>query len=76
MQWLRSILYPLSSVWVHSFLFIDKKLMRKSHPISVDELSQALELTDKAELSDEKNMLQGIIRFGEETAKEVMTPRL
>ena len=44
--------------------------------MSVDELSQALELTDKSEISEETNMLEGIIRFGEETAKEVMTSRL
>ncbi len=50
--------------------------MRKNHNISVDELSHALELTDKAELSEENNILEGIIRFGGETAKEVMTSRL
>jgi len=36
----------------------------------------ALELTDKAELTEENNILEGIIRFGGETAKEVMTSRL
>ena len=55
---------------------MNKRFTRKSHNISVDELSQALELTDKAELSDENNILEGIIRFGGETAKEVMTSRL
>ena len=50
--------------------------MKKSHNISVDELSHALELTDKAELSEENNILEGIIRFGGETVKEVMTSRL
>ena len=35
-----------------------------------------LELTDKAELTEENNILEGIIRFGGETAKEVMTSRL
>ena len=39
-------------------------------------MSQALELTDKNEISEESNILEGIIRFGGETAKEVMTPRL
>ena len=42
----------------------------------MDELSHALELTDKAELSEENNILEGIIRFGGETVKEVMTSRL
>lgn len=44
--------------------------------MSVNELSQALELTDIQETPEENNMLEGIIRFGEETAKEVMTSRL
>ena len=34
-----------------------------------------MELTDKEDIKDEQSMLQGIIRFGDETAKEVMTPR-
>ena len=49
---------------------------QKNHNISVDELSHALELTDKAEISEENNILEGIIRFGGETVKEVMTSRL
>ena len=43
--------------------------------MSVDDLEQALELTDKNDIKDEQGMLQGIIRFGDETAKEVMTSR-
>jgi CBS domain protein len=34
-----------------------------------------LQLTDKSDIKDERKMLQGIIRFGDETAKEVMTSR-
>lgn len=61
---------------VRSTSFLNKHMVRKNHNISVDELSHALELTDKAELSEENNILEGIIRFGGETAKEVMTSRL
>ena len=43
--------------------------------MSVDDLEQALELTDKDDIKEEEKMLQGIIRFGDETAKEVMTSR-
>ena len=74
---LRSAFWPLSSMLVRSSFFINKVAQsKKTHNLSVDELSQALELTDKNEISEESNMLEGIIRFGEETAKEVMTPRL
>ena len=72
----RSLFYPLSSVLVRSTSFLNKHFSRKNHNISVDELSHALELTDKAEISEENNILEGIIRFGGETAKEVMTSRL
>ncbi|KAA6316247.1 Magnesium and cobalt efflux protein CorC, partial [termite gut metagenome] len=73
---LRKIFYPLSSLLVNSSTFFNKRFIRKKHNISVDELSRAFELTDKEQLTEEKNILQGIIRFGGETAKEVMTPRL
>ena len=50
-------------------------VQKKSHVLSVDDLEQALELTDKDDIKDEQSMLKGIIRFGDETAKEVMTSR-
>lgn len=74
--WLRRFFAPLSSLLVHSSFFINKFISKKSQNISVDQLSQALELTDKNEISEESKMLKGIIRFGEETVKEVMTPRM
>ena len=33
-------------------------------------------MTDKTELSEDSNILEGIIRFGDETVKEIMTSRL
>ena len=73
---LSYVFKPISSVLVSSTVFINKIAYKKPQGLSVDELSQALELTDKDEISEESNMLEGIIRFGEETAKEVMTSRL
>ena len=69
---------PISNVLVRSALGVGRIAQKynKKANLSVDELSQALELTDKDEISEESNMLEGIIRFGEETAKEVMTSRL
>ncbi|WP_321480865.1 gliding motility-associated protein GldE [uncultured Bacteroides sp.] len=73
---LRTFFYPLSSAMVRSTGFLNRHFIRKNKNISVNELSHALELTDKAELSEENRILEGIIRFGGETAKEVMTSRL
>ena len=50
-------------------------MQKENHVLSVDDLEQALELTDKNDIKAEQKMLQGIIRFGDETAKEVMTSR-
>lgn len=74
---LRTVFWPVSSVLVRSSFFLNRlSQKKKTRNLSVDELSQALELTDIQDTSEESNMLEGIIRFGEETAKEVMTSRL
>nr|WP_320038214.1 gliding motility-associated protein GldE [uncultured Bacteroides sp.] len=67
---------PIVLILIRSNTYTNKYLARKSYGLSVDELSHALELTDKEDLSDEKQILEGIIRFGGETAKEIMTSRL
>ena len=72
---LRKVFYPVASVLIRSGIWASKVVQKESHVLSVDDLEQALELTDKEELKDEKNMLEGIVRFGDETAKEVMTSR-
>lgn len=72
---LSKLLRPFSSILMRSGVLAEKVSPKESHKLSVDELEQALELTDKDEIKDEKSMLQGIIRLGDETAKEVMTSR-
>ena len=72
---LRRLFHPLSSILIHSGSLVGKMLQQENRVLSVDDLEQALELTDKEELKDEQNMLEGIVRFGDETAKEVMTSR-
>lgn len=72
---LRRVFYPLSSILIRSGVLAEKVKLKENRTLSVDELEQALELTDKDELKEEKNMLEGIVRFGDETAKEVMTSR-
>ncbi len=72
---LRFVFKPLISVFVRTSLFIT--LDRTAHNISVNRLSQALGLTDiDNETRNENKMLEGVIRFGKETVKEVMTPRI
>ncbi|MBQ7425844.1 MAG: gliding motility-associated protein GldE [Prevotella sp.] len=72
---LSKVFYPLSEILIKTGLLAGKVVQKENHVLSVDDLEQALELTDKEELKEEKNMLEGIVRFGDETAKEVMTSR-
>ena len=73
---LRKIFWPLETILIRSGAFAERVVQNKdSRQLSVDELEQALELTDKDDIKNEQSMLQGIIRFGDETAKEVMTSR-
>lgn len=72
---LRKLFWPMETVLIRSGSLAEKAAPKESRQLSVDDLEQALELTDKNDIKDEQSMLQGIIRFGDETAKEVMTSR-
>ena len=71
----RRLFWPIETILFKSGAFAEKVIQKENRQLSVDELEQALELTDKEEIKDEQSMLQGIIRFGDETAKEIMTSR-
>lgn len=85
MRWMRfsiggvrammGLFSPLSSILVRSSGIVKKVVTKKQHDVTTDELSQALEITD-VKTTDDKEMLEGILRFGDTTAAEVMTPRV
>lgn len=67
--------YPLSSVLVKSSGVLNKIVTKKRENLTADDLSQALELTD-VKAKDDKDLLEGILEFGDTTASEIMTPRV
>lgn len=73
---LSRLLTPFSTLLVRSTRFTERLSKKQNFSLSVDELEQALELTDTKEISEQKNMLEGIIRFGDETVKDIMTSRM
>lgn len=75
---LRKVFYPLSSVLVKSTAIIDKRIAHKGHDISIDDLSEALELTtsDNSTPEEERKILKGIVKFGDIAVKEIMRPRI
>lgn len=69
------LFWPVSSVLINSTHLINKKLQRKKSNISIDELSDALELTEVS-LTEEKNILKGIVKFGNIDVSEIMRSRV
>jgi gliding motility-associated protein GldE len=67
-------LYPLSNYLVNSTSLITKRLVKR-RKITLDELSDALNLTSN-EIKEDKNILKGIIKFGNIDAKEIMKSRI
>lgn len=65
----------LSKPLIRSTSFINKRFTHKLAALSMDDLSQALEVT-KVDGREEKKMLEGIITFGGKTVQEVMTARV
>lgn len=72
---LTTIFSPLSRLLVSSTSIVRRVVTQSAPKISADDLSQALELTD-VRTDDDKEMLEGILEFGDTAAGEVMTPRI
>ena len=67
---------PVNSVLIFSTSFINNRIHAYNNHISVDELSQALELTSKTELKDDTEILKGIVKFGNKSVVEIMRSRV
>jgi len=71
----RRLFWIFESILLRSGFLASKVIKNDQQMLSVDELEHALELTDKNDIKEEQKMLQGIVRFGDETVREVMTSR-
>ena len=73
---LQRLFYPVSSFLIFVTSLLDKVIKPQSHNISVDELSQALELTTDQDMPEEDHkILQGIVKFGNTDVKQIMQSR-
>ncbi|WP_026703528.1 gliding motility-associated protein GldE [Flavobacterium soli] len=74
---LDKLLSPVSLPMRSLTIYLQKKLGKQKSNFSVDQLSQALELTSSEETSsDEQKILEGIVSFGNTDTKQVMSPRI
>jgi gliding motility-associated protein GldE len=74
---LDKLLSPISIPMRQSTIYLHNKLGKQKTNFSVDQLSQALELTSSDETSlEEQKILMGIVTFGNTDTKQVMSPRI
>ena len=73
----RYVLFLFNKPMSKSMSYLISYLSINSKQLSVDELSQALELTDSGETTvEEKKILKGIVNFGNLETRQIMCPRL
>lgn len=72
---MMALLSPFSSLLERSTTIVNKVVKKGDDDVTADDLTQALAITD-VQAGDDKEMLEGILKFGDTTASEVMTPRV
>mgnify|MGYP003644575802 FL=1 len=71
------IFTPLSSPMHSATIYLCNKLGKQKSSLSIDQLSQALELTSEGDTTkEEQKILEGIVSFGNTDTKQVMRPRI
>lgn len=73
---LNKLLTPFVTVLVRSTSVLDKRMTRKGHVLSVDELTHAIEITAESNTpKEEKTILKSIVNFGNINVKQIMRQR-
>lgn len=73
---LNKILTPFVFILVKSTSIIDKRITKKGHIFSIDELTHAIDITNEEETpKEEKIILKSIVNFGNITVKQIMQQR-
>ncbi len=74
---LDKLLSPLSLPMRSVTIYLENRFGKQKSGFSVDQLSQALELTNESDTTqEEQKILQGIVTFGNMDTKQVMKPRM
>lgn len=66
---------PLARLMVSSMAIVNRLIKKNEANVTTDELEKALEISDLKEGKD-KEMLEGILSFGEKEVSDVMIPRV
>lgn len=76
LYFLMKVLKPFNSLLILSMSFVRKRNHSNNQHLSVDQLSEALELTSQYESKEDKEILKGIVRFGNKSVADIMHSRV
>jgi putative hemolysin len=71
----EKICRPLNFLLINLTSRIQQRFSQQGKLISMDDLSDALDLTEHG-INEEKKILEGIVKFGNKAVSEIMTPRV
>ena len=72
---LEKIFRPVTSVLIFSTSFVKKRTIPRHNNLSMNDLSDALELTSN-DIQDDEKILKGIVKFGNINVSAIMCPRV
>jgi putative hemolysin len=75
MSFLETLFKPVTSLLILSSLFVKKRTGYHHSNISMNDLSDALELTSD-DINEDEKILKGIVNFGNINVSEIMCPRI
>jgi gliding motility-associated protein GldE len=75
MSFLEKLFKPVTSLLVFSTSFVKKRAAYHHPNISMDDLSDALELASD-DINEDEKILKGIVNFGNINVSEIMCPRI
>ncbi|MDQ1332586.1 MAG: magnesium and cobalt exporter, family [Bacteroidota bacterium] len=73
--WLQKFFTPVTALLIFSSSFVKRRTGTRRANISMDDLSDALELTSD-ELDEDEKILKGIVNFGNLNVSAIMCPRM
>lgn len=75
LKFFSTLFWPFSSFLIYSTSIVHKRLVKHTGNVSIDDLSDALELTEPS-LTEEKDILKGIVKFGNIDVCDIMRSRV
>jgi gliding motility-associated protein GldE len=67
---------PVTRLLTQTSRFVEDRFQKGIKPLSVSDLSKALDLTQPGKNADETKILKGIVQFGSTSVKQIMTSRM